>query len=127
MRPTSAPFRSARCFADTIGDVDTEKCVLCYPIGISCLYRLSELGRDREAKPDGASSPLPVLTDAMEEATPMTAPLASNTGPPELPGLTAASIWMALSDDACRILELGAPTHRLNRAIQSRDDACGHG
>ena len=36
---------------------------------------------------------------------PITAPVASNSGPPELPGLMEASIWMALvttrSEDAC--------------------------
>ena len=46
-----------------------------------------------------------VASDLIEELMPMTAPVASNNGPPELPGLMEASIWMALvttrSEDAC--------------------------
>ena len=33
---------------------------------------------------------------AMELVIPMTRPFSSKRGPPELPGLMAASIWMAL-------------------------------
>ena len=43
-------------------------------------------------------------SDLIEELMPMTAPLASKSGPPELPGLIDASIWIAFvttrSEDA---------------------------
>lgn len=35
-------------------------------------------------------------SDAIAEFTPMTAPVASTRGPPEFPGLMAASVWSAL-------------------------------
>ena len=35
-------------------------------------------------------------TWAIELVMPMTLPVSSKSGPPELPGLIAASIWMAL-------------------------------
>ena len=43
-------------------------------------------------------SPLstPPLTVAMAELTPMTSPWRLTSGPPELPGLIAASVWIAL-------------------------------
>ena len=34
-------------------------------------------------------------TDRITELTPTTLPLASTSGPPELPWLTAASVWIA--------------------------------
>ncbi|MDF2708852.1 MAG: hypothetical protein K0R62_4504 [Nonomuraea muscovyensis] len=36
------------------------------------------------------------LSVAMAELTPTTSPLPLTSGPPELPGLMAASVWMAL-------------------------------
>ena len=43
------------------------------------------------------ASPLaPDDSDAMAELMPMTLPLMSTSAPPELPGLIAASVWMAL-------------------------------
>ena len=55
--------------------------------------------RDREAEADGArlagaEPPLPV--DWIAELMPMTAPRASSSGPPELPGLIEASVCRAL-------------------------------
>ena len=51
--------------------------------------------RDREADADVALMPsLPVW---ICEVTPITRPSASISGPPELPWLIAASVWIALS------------------------------
>ena len=52
---------------------------------------------------DGIAKPRPIDPDcdapdesvAIDDVMPMTRPCASNSGPPELPGLMAASIWMA--------------------------------
>ena len=49
----------------------------------------------------GMAKPRPIEPDSLEsvaidELMPMTWPCALNSGPPELPGLTAASIWIAL-------------------------------
>ena len=43
------------------------------------------------AKPAPAKEPLPVM---MKVLMPMSSPCASTSGPPELPGLMAASVWM---------------------------------
>jgi len=43
--------------------------------------------------------PLPSDSEAMAELTPMTLPSASSSGPPELPGLIAASVWIALMNE----------------------------
>ena len=49
------------------------------------------------AKPRPIEPPLSELCEAvrMEELMPTTAPVMSTSGPPELPGLIAASVWMA--------------------------------
>ena len=47
---------------------------------------------------------------------PMTRPSRSSSGPPELPGLTAASIWMSPVQDL-------VAARRLERAVQPGDDA----
>ena len=44
----------------------------------------------------GMAKPMPLLSAAMAVLMPTTAPLASSSGPPELPGLMAASVWMRL-------------------------------
>ena len=44
------------------------------------------------AKPTPELEPLP---DLICELTPITRPLPSSSGPPELPGLIAASVWIA--------------------------------
>jgi len=49
---------------------------------------LGGVDRDREATPSVG----PVFV-AIWALTPMTRPLASSSGPPELPGLIAASVW----------------------------------
>ena len=66
---------------------------------MSCLATLS-------ASLTGMAKPMPMLPEppsllerlmvAMELVIPMTCPFSSKRGPPELPGLMAASIWMAL-------------------------------
>ena len=51
----------------------------------------------------GMAKPMPTLPPSAPlelpvwicELTPMTLPLASSSGPPELPGFSAASVWMA--------------------------------
>ena len=59
----------------------------------------------RAAVSIGMAKPRPMLptwpprlppSEAMAELMPMTAPLPSTSGPPELPGLMAASVWIAL-------------------------------
>ena len=58
----------------------------------------------RIARSDGMANPIPMLpdwlpslepVDAIEELMPMTDPLRSTSGPPELPGLIAASVCTA--------------------------------
>ena len=51
--------------------------------------------RDREADADAAAEAAPPV--AICELTPITWPVASSSGPPELPGLIAASVWMTSS------------------------------
>src|SRR6185369_6592004 len=51
---------------------------------------------------DGTAKPMPTLPEDMPlvaicELTPMTLPPSSSSGPPELPGLIAASVWMTSS------------------------------
>ena len=49
---------------------------------------------------DGTAKPIPTLPplcDAIWELTPITRPCASSSGPPELPGLIGASVWMTES------------------------------
>ena len=49
---------------------------------------------------DGTANPIPTLPpdcDAICELTPITLPVASSSGPPELPGLIGASVWITES------------------------------
>ena len=55
---------------------------------------------------DGTAKPIPLLLaeppaveplDSICEFTPITRPAESSSGPPELPGLSAASVWITLS------------------------------
>ena len=68
------------------------------PVSMSC-------SAVRRAWFDGMAKPSPMLPAAVEsvpgawaiaELMPMTSPAAFTSGPPELPGLIAASVWMAL-------------------------------
>ena len=69
------------------------------PVRISCatVVRTWSLGM---AKPTPMLPLWPLRSDpgarAMAELTPITWPCMSSSGPPELPGLIAASVWMAL-------------------------------
>ena len=47
----------------------------------------------------GMAKPIPLLPEAIAVLMPMTLPSASSSGPPELPGLIAASVWMRLVSD----------------------------
>ena len=60
---------------------------------------LDRVGRDREADADvaGLAAELERFGDSICELTPITWPAALNSGPPELPGLIAASVWMTSS------------------------------
>ena len=47
---------------------------------------------------DGIANPMPEnspVLDLMAVLTPITLPCMSSSGPPELPGLIAASVWIA--------------------------------
>ena len=44
----------------------------------------------------GMAKPMPLLSAAIAVLMPTTLPPASSSGPPELPGLMAASVWMRL-------------------------------
>ena len=44
----------------------------------------------------GIENPMPVLSRAIAVLMPTTLPAASSSGPPELPGLIAASVWIRL-------------------------------
>ena len=48
----------------------------------------------------GIAKPMPLLFWAMAVLMPMTLPPASSSGPPELPGLIAASVWMRFDSDS---------------------------
>ena len=63
----------------------------------------SSSGRTRLTVAAGTAKPMPTLPPdasppvAICELTPITLPVASSSGPPELPGLIAASVWMTSS------------------------------
>ena len=59
--------------------------------------------------------PLPLPPVSIWELIPITSPSASISGPPELPGLIAASVWITL--------EIEKPFGRLDLALQGGDDA----
>ena len=78
---------------------------------------LDGVGRDREADADvaglAAAGVEPV--DSICELTPITWPAALNSGPPELPGLIAASVWIDVVDREA--------VGRGDLALQRGDDA----
>ena len=76
-------------------------------------HRARGVDRDREADPDAAVARLPPVEIC--ELIPITLPWALISGPPELPGLIGASVWITLSIEKL----LGA----CDRALQRRHDA----
>ena len=62
---------------------------------ISSAMRLAEFTGIANPSPMLPPSP-PLISVAIAELTPITRPAASSSGPPELPGLMAASVWIAL-------------------------------
>src|SRR5690606_40328548 len=67
------------------------------------------------ARSIGIAKPSPMLPDmppgrvAIEDVMPITSPCASKSGPPELPGLIAASIWIAfVTDVLCEVCDEAA-------------------
>ena len=67
----------------------------------------------------GIARPSP--TPATAVLIPTTRPLPSTSAPPELPGFSAASVWITSSIDA-----RGAPVARGQRAAERGDDAGRH-
>ena len=67
------------------------------------------------AKPMPTLPCCPVLPVEICEVTPITRPAASISGPPELPWLIAASVWIAWS--------IGKRVRRLDLALDGADDA----
>ena len=65
----------------------------------------------------GIEKPMPVESRAIAVLMPMTAPVASSSGPPLLPGLIAASVWMRL----WRLAALGLDRPALGRHDPARD------
>ena len=63
--------------------------------------------------------PLPPPPVAIWELIPITSPAALISGPPELPGLIAASVWITW--------EIEKPFGRLDLPLQGGDDAAGDG
>jgi len=85
--------------ASTVSDLMTTPRATCLTLPslmISSATRLTRL--------DGMAKPMPIepaesdeaAVEAMDELIPITWPAALKVGPPELPGLMAASIWTAL-------------------------------
>ena len=70
------------------------------------------------ARLTGIEKPMPVESRAIAVLMPTTTPDASRSGPPLLPGLIAASVWMRLR----RLAAVG-----LDRAALRRDDAARDG
>src|SRR5690606_4307990 len=86
---------------------ETEAPILAYtgsPVLISCwatyLAWLIGMAKPRPMEPDWPEPPRPFPVDWIAELMPMTLPLASSSGPPELPGLIDASVWSALMYEA---------------------------
>ena len=57
----------------------------------------------------GMAKPMPLLFWAIAVLMPTTFPPASSSGPPELPGLIAASVWMRLVSDSLLSVVMARP------------------
>ena len=81
--------------------------------------------RDGKAEADAAAL-YPVIGSlpsvSIAASMPMTWPRAFTSGPPELPGLIGASVWMASKNTAGALL----PARRLHRPVYGADDSAGH-
>src|ERR1019366_7825065 len=95
------------------------------PVAINCSAVLGLITGD--GKPDADVAGLAInrvlgIRHAGDRRVhPITRHAISSNGPPELPGLMAASVWMALMNEAVESL---APAHR-HRAVQRADNATG--
>ena len=91
--PTSTPSTSLRVEATEAGIDSTEMpryaCFAC-PLEMSC-EAMERTVFDGTAKPTPALAPVPPAICAL---TPITSPWAFSSGPPELPWLMAASVWI---------------------------------
>ena len=58
----------------------------------------------------GMAKPMPFWSAAIAVLMPTTLPPASSSGPPELPGLIAASVWI-------RLVEAGVPSVVIERPL----------
>ena len=99
---------------------------------------VGELLDDRPAPcRSGSRSPRPIEPDSppsrrsavrIEELIPTTWPVMSTSGPPELPGLIAASVWIAsVSGGLCRCRSRVCRSADRDRAVERADDAGGDG
>ena len=83
---------------------------------------LGLIRRDRETQPDrtalraGGILPPPPPIDAMAEFTPTSSPFMFTNAPPELPGLIAASVWIAFITECWPVLSSPVVTGR-SRAL----------
>ena len=95
---TSAPVRvgHGQAFGDLVGhllDADAEPAA-------AGLAELAQLGDDVDRRLDGIAKPMPIeppVGEMIAVLMPTTSPSMLNSGPPELPRLMAASVWMKLS------------------------------
>lgn len=95
---TSAPRRvTPSAVAVASASVTPRNACSAVPLSTSCwpivLARFTGMANPRPIEPDCVP---PLDSVAIDDVMPMTRPCASNSGPPELPGLIAASIWIAL-------------------------------
>src|SRR5699024_12472809 len=92
------------------------------PLSLSCCaIRCAKLEGIAKPKPiDPASLPVPADSEAIIEFMPTKLPLISTKGPPELPGFTAASVWMASMRVDCQP-HWEARTGRLNVVKKPKD------
>ena len=80
--------------------------------------RAAARGRDRDGEADADEEALRPVGLASAVTMPTTWPSRFSSGPPELPGFTAASNWISPSSSPL-------PSSRPMRAVESRDDAGG--
>ena len=89
---------------------------------ISLVTRLTRFDGMAKPMPMDPAVPEDVVVDAMDELMPITWPAALKVGPPELPGLTAASICTALVTMVVVVV-----SEHGHRAVERGHDAGGGG